>query len=128
MEEIGTAALQYLASLEYRPDAKAILGMIPLTGIYWVDEIPDHSQIRALPENEQSQVYRLFLIRKLVWRRKKLSQEDQEFWESIQKQIPGCPLFQRLEPSREIVRADKRIERQMDACEAALEAEVNGTN
>ena len=49
VEEIGTAALQYLASLEYRPDAKAILGMIPLTGIYWVDEIPDHSQLVRFP-------------------------------------------------------------------------------
>lgn len=128
MEEISAAALEYLASLEYRPDAEVVLGMIPLTGIYWDDEIPgDHERIRALPENERSQVYRLFCIRKWIWRRKELSREDQKFWESVQKQVPACPLFRRLKPSREIVRADKRIERQMDACEAALEAEANGS-
>ena len=126
MEKIGAAALNYLASLEYRPGAEMVLGTIPLTGIYWVDEIADHSQIRALPKNEQLQVYRLFCIRKSIWRRKELSREDQEFWASVQKQVPACPLFQRLEPSRGIVRADRRIERQMDACEAAMESELNG--
>ncbi len=125
MDKIGAAALKYLASLEYRPDADMVMGMIPLTGVYWVDEIPDHSQIRALPEREQLQIYRLFSIRKLIWRRKEISREDQEFWESVQQQVPACPLFQRLEPSREIVRADRRIERQMDACEAAMESELN---
>lgn len=126
--ETGAAALRYFASLVYRPDAGAVLGMIPLTGIYWVDEIPDHDQIAALPENERWQVYNLFLIRKLIWRKKELSLEDQWFWESVRKQVPACPLFQRLEPSREIVRADRRIERQMDRCEAALEAEARANS
>lgn len=127
METIGAAALQYLSSLVYRPDAGVVIGMIPLTGIYWTDEIPDHDLIRVLPEEDCHQVYRIFCIRKLIWRRKQLSLEDQEFWESAKSRVPACPLFQRLEPPRDIVRADRRIERQMDACEAALEVEPKKT-
>jgi hypothetical protein len=121
METIGAAALQYLSSLVYRPDEGVVVGMIPLTGIYWTDEIPDHDLIQALPEEDRHQVYRIFCIRKLIWRRKQLSPEDQELWESAKSHVPACPLFQRLEPTRDIVRADRRIERQMDACEAALD-------
>ena len=129
MKEIGAAALKYLASLEYRPDAEMVVGMIPLTGIYWVDEIPDnHQQISLLPEMERLQVYGLFCMRKLIWRGQHLSREQQELWQSVQTQVPNCPLFQRLEPSRTIVRADRRIERRMDACEAAMAAEVELKN
>ena len=128
METIGAAALQYLSSLVYRPDAGIVIGMIPLTGVYWRDEIPDHVVLlEDLPEEDCRQVLRLFCIRKLIWRRKQLSAEDLEFWESAKNQVPACPVFQRLEPSRDIVRADRSIERHMDACEAAfeLEAEAN---
>jgi predicted Rdx family selenoprotein len=124
METIGAAALQYLSSLVYRPDAGIVLGMIPWTGVYWTDEIPDSDLILALPEEDCHQVFRIFCIRQLIWRRKQLSLEDQEFWESAKSRVPTCPVFHRLEPSRDIVRADRRIERQMDACEAALEAEA----
>ena len=127
METIGAATLQYLSSLVYQLDAEVVVGMIPLTGIYWTDEIPDHDLIQALPKDDCHQVYRIFCIRKLIWRRKPLSTEDHEFWELARSRVPACPVFQRLEPSRDIVRADRRIERQMDACEAAFarEAEAN---
>ena len=128
METMSETGLNYLASLVYRPDAEVVVGMIPLTGIYWTDEIPDDGQLLALPEDDKWQVLRLFCIRKLIWRKKELSREAQDFWESAQKHAPGCPVFQRLEPSREIVRADRRIERQMDACEAALEAEARANS
>lgn len=131
METIGAAASQYFSSLVYRPDAGIVLGIIPWTGAYWTDEIPDSDLIQALPEEDCYQVWRIFGIRQLIWRRKQLSAEDLEFWESAKSRVPACPVFHRQEPSRDIVRADRRIERQMDACEAALdldpEAEVYET-
>ena len=98
--------------------------MIPWSRTYWTNERPDHDLIRAQPEEHGHQVFRIFCIRQLIWRRKQLSLEDQEFWESAKSRVSTCPVFHRLEPSRDIVRADRRIERQMDACEAALEAEA----
>ena len=98
--------------------------MIPFTGVYWTDEIPDSDLTQALPEEDCHQVWRIFGIRQLIWRRRQLSAEDLGFWGSARNRVSACPVFQRLEPSRDIVRADRRIERQMDACEAALELEA----
>ena len=128
MATIGTAALKYLSSLAYLPDADVVMGMIPFTGVYWVDEIPDHDLIQALPEEDCHQVYRVFCIRKLIWRREKLSPEQREFWHLVKSQVPGCPIFQRLKPSREVLRVDVCVEREFDAFEAAMEAEAEANS
>lgn len=124
MATIGAPALRYLSSLVHQPDAETVIGMIPFTGVYWTDEIPDHDLIQALPEDDRHQVYRVFAIRKLIWRRIKLNSEDREFWELVKNEVPGCPVFQRLKPSREVFRADVCVEREFDAFEDALEAEA----
>jgi hypothetical protein len=81
MASVSESVLRYFSSLVYRSDAGMVLGMIPFTGIYWTDEISDHKVIRALPEDDQWQVYRVFCIRKRIWRRWELDPESLAFWE-----------------------------------------------
>jgi len=128
MATIGAAALKYLSSLVYQPDADVVTGMIPFTGVYWMDEIPDHDLVHALPEEDCHQVHRVLGIRKLIWRRQKLSPETKDFWELVKNQVPNCPVFQRLKPSREVLRVDVCVEREFDAFEAAMEAEATANS
>jgi hypothetical protein len=126
MEEISAKVLKYFASLEYRPDAECVLGMIPFTGVYWADEIPDHDLITALGEKNRWRVYRLFAIRRLLWRRKPLEPDAREYWELIKSRVPDCPVFQRMRPSIEVLRADVCVNREFDKFEAEMDAELAG--
>jgi hypothetical protein len=124
MASVRERVLRYFSALVYRPDAGCVLGMIPFTGVYWDDEIPDHEAIEALGEEARWQVYRLFCLRRLLWRRVKLNAEQREFWESVKSQVPECPVFQRMRPSIEVLRADVCVNREFDAFEAAMDAEL----
>lgn len=111
MQKLGQAALDYLSALTYRPGAARLSSLLPLSGIYWEDEIPDLVRLMHLPEQELMQVYRLFHIRFKLWANEPLSFSDEEFWHDARSRVPRCPLFMRLHPSADDLRANDEAAR-----------------
>jgi hypothetical protein len=72
---------------------------MPLSGIYWDDEIPDLQALFLLGEDDVMQYLRLFAIRIRLWRGEALNHEDQNLWDMVRAQAPRCPVFMRLEIS-----------------------------
>ena len=93
---LNQTALAYLAALTYRDDAKRQICWIPVSGIYWDDEIPDLQELWKVPEDGLLQILRLFSIRYAIWRGESLSGDDQLFWDDAKSRLPGNPIFQRL--------------------------------
>lgn len=54
------ATLGFLSTLTYRADAKRQVCCLPLSGIYWEDEMPDIHYLIEIPENDRDQIFRLF--------------------------------------------------------------------
>jgi hypothetical protein len=69
---------------------------MPLSGIYWDDEIPDLRALLSLGEDDKMQYLCLFAIRIRLWRSEALSDEDQNLWDTVRTQVPTCPVFMRL--------------------------------
>jgi len=99
-----------LAALPFRADAKRRVCILPLGSIYWEDEMPDLAQLMKLPENDRNAVLRLFSLRFKIWDRQHLSDDEQRFWDEVQKQAPGWAFFRRLELSAEDQRAREEAE------------------
>ena len=92
---LDSAVVSCLSKLSYRPDASQQVCIIPLSGIYWDDEMPAASELFRLAESSQMQIFRLFSIRYKLWDGETLSMEDQQFWDSARAQVPGAAIFQR---------------------------------
>jgi hypothetical protein len=93
---LDSAVVSCLSKLSYRPDAAQQVCIIPLSGIYWEDEMPAMSELFRLAESSQLQIFRLFSIRYKLWDGETLSMEDQQFWDSARAQVPGAAIFQRI--------------------------------
>jgi len=119
VEIISQAAVEYLPTHKYRADAAEMVSLIPLSGIYWEDEI-DFAQVHQLSEQDQHHIWWLFAIRKRIWKAEVLNSTDQEFWEATRDLVPHCPLFRRLDPSPDVIHADACIERELDEFEEHL--------
>ena len=99
---------EILSSLPSRPDAKELISIHPYLGIAWDDETVDGAVLRDLPEAEQRQYWRLFVIREGIWRRAELIPADRELWEAAKAAAPDHGLFQRLTRSAEELAEDER--------------------
>ncbi|HMK22231.1 MAG TPA: hypothetical protein VK466_07835 [Terriglobales bacterium] len=119
IEMISQAAVEYLSGLKYRADAEQMVSLIPLSGIYWEDEI-DFAQLHQLSEQDQHHILWLFGIRKKIWKSEVLNSSDQKFWQATRNLVPHCPLFWRVDPSPDVIRADACIERELDVFEEHL--------
>jgi hypothetical protein len=108
---LSEAAVAFLSPLRYRADAERRSSLLPLGGIYWVDELPDFALLLKLPEDDRNLIYRLFNIRFKIWNREALSVADQSFWEIARSQVSTYPLFQRLELSADDQRAQDEVVR-----------------
>ncbi|MCI0352807.1 MAG: hypothetical protein L0Z53_25580 [Acidobacteriales bacterium] len=53
LKMLSEATIGRLSELKYRSDAQWRVCLIPLTGIFWEDEMPDIRQFMALPEDDQ---------------------------------------------------------------------------
>jgi hypothetical protein len=83
---------------------------MPLSGIYWDDEIPDHGALFSLGEDDKMQYLRLLAIRIRLWRSEALNDEDQNLWDTVRILVPTCPVFMRLEISDD----DRKTQREAE--------------
>ena len=107
---LSDTTIAYLSTLSYRADAARRNCWLPLSGIYWEDEIPDFRRLRSLPDQDQYEIWRLFGIRLKIWSDATLSDDDQQFWDAARSLVPNFPLFQRLNPTPEELREQEEIE------------------
>jgi hypothetical protein len=114
MQALYQGALDYLSALTFHPDAEKRVCWLPLSGIYWQDEIPDLMMLTKVEERSRNQIYRLFAIRFKIWADERLTDEDQEFWDSARWDVPSCPIFQRLNPSEEDMRENHAVQSQVE--------------
>ena len=61
-----------------------------------------------------------FEHRKKIWKAEVLNSSDQKFWQATRNLVPHCPLFWRVDPSPDVIRADACIERELDVFEEHL--------
>jgi len=87
--------LQVLSTLNYQADAKRQVSWLPLSGIYWEDELPDLPYLDKIPENDRNQILRLFASRVRLWKGEALSDTQQQLWDATYSQIPQWAFFQR---------------------------------
>jgi hypothetical protein len=113
IDMLSQTAIDFLSPLTYQVNAKRQFCFLPLGGIYWEDEIPDHRALLNLPERERNMVYRLFSIRFKIWNGEKLSAGDQNYWDEARMQVPKYALFQRLRLSDEDRQAQETVEREL---------------
>jgi hypothetical protein len=97
------------AALPFRADAERSVCILPLGSIYWEDEMPDLAQLMKLPENDRNAVWRLFSLRFKIWDRERLCDDEQRFWDEVQKQAPGWAILP--QPSAE----DQRVREETEA-------------
>jgi len=95
------ATLGFLSTLTYRADAKRRVCYLPLSGIYWEDEMPDILFRYGIPQNELDDVLRLFAIRVRLWKGQVLSDREQQLWDETYSQVPQWAFFQRNHISAE---------------------------
>ncbi len=88
--------LAYLSTLTYRVDAAQKVCWLPLSGIYWEDELPDIHDLTRIPKDDRNQILRLFGMRLRIWKGEALSDECQLFWDEMHWQVPEWAFFQRL--------------------------------
>lgn len=119
------STVEYLTQLTYRADAKRRVCLLPVTGIYWEDEIPDFMRLTKLAKEAQYEVLRLFAIRHRIWNLESLSEDDKSFWDDAQLQAPQYALFRRLELSATDRKLQNRIVRETDQAFREIEADAD---
>ena len=113
--------LGFLSTLTYQADAKRLVCWMPLSGIYWEDELPDIHLLNKIPENEREQILRLFTTRVRVWKGEVLSDKEQQLWDATYSQVPQWAFFQRDHISVDDQHAQENAEQGgADALEALL--------
>jgi hypothetical protein len=117
---LSEAAKKYLSSLVYSKYAERKCSMIPLSGIYWSDEIPDFHILKQMSDEARGDIYRLFRIRYNLWDSVELSPEDLEFLEVARLIAPDCPIFKRLVPSDDELLTQKEIREEMSSIYAMM--------
>jgi hypothetical protein len=109
---LSQTTIGYLSTLTYRHNAKRGVCWLPLSGIYWEDEMPDISHLWKMPKDDQHQVLRLFGIRARIWKGETLPDAEQRFWNAAQSLVPDWAFFQRQEVSVTDLRAQEEAERE----------------
>jgi hypothetical protein len=107
---LSQSLVAYMSALTYRAESMRLVSLMPLSGIYWDDEIPDLTALFSLGEDDKMQYLRLFAIRIRLWRGEALNGEDQNLWDTARTQVPTCPVFMRLNISED----DRKIQREAE--------------
>jgi hypothetical protein len=118
-------AKAYLDTLCFEDDAPLKACYLPLSGIYWQDEIPDMTAFARLPDVALRDVLALFGIRVKIWRHDELPAEDLQFWAAARIQVPDCPIFRRLAASAVEIAADEQIKEAADDMFVGLLADAD---
>jgi hypothetical protein len=106
----------YLSTLTYRADAERRVCWLPLSGIYWEDELPDIEHLRTIPQDDFTQILRLFGIRKILWKDWPLAEDDERFWDKTRSQVPSWAFFRRKTISADDQLAQEEADRGADEC------------
>src|SRR5689334_9451460 len=103
-----------LAEFTYRPDAKRQVCILPLTGIYWDDELPDIRELMKIPEDDRDEMFRLFGLRRKLWRGMTLQPDEQQLWDTARSEMPRWAFFSRLAISADDQRAQFQVEQETE--------------
>jgi len=122
---LSEITVAHLSTLTYRADAVMKVCWLPLSGIYWEDELPDMGDLRSMPEEDVHQILRLFGTRVRIWRGEALSDESQMFWDEMRAQVRAWAFFQRLTLSADHQRAQTEAEQASTVVHEALLADVD---
>ena len=87
--------------------------------------MPDLGAFLKVPEERRLGITHLFRIRFVIWSGEPLSDGDHTFWESCRQQVPDFPLFRRLKLSQEDQKAQEDIERQATSFLDAMHREFD---
>ncbi len=117
---LSDGALQYIQPLKLDPNAKRLICMAPLGGIFWDDEIPDFRRLMSMSDQDRDSILRLFAIRFRLWAGETLDNDDQAYWDAAIAQVPDFPLFHRISLSDDDRVAQHAAERETDATFEAL--------
>jgi len=118
---LSEATLRLLATLTYQADAKRQVCWLPLSGIFWEDELPDIRYLMKIPEDDRNQIFRLFSIRVRLWKGEPLADTERQFWDTTFSQVPSWAFFRRQKISDDDQHAQEKAERcAADALEALL--------
>jgi hypothetical protein len=101
-----------LSALTYRADAKRQVCLLPLGGIFWDDEMPQMRDFVHIPEEDRTQILRMFGIRLSHWKGETLTESDHKFWDEINLKAPTWALFRRQHISAEDLLAQNEAEEQ----------------
>ena len=121
---LSETTLGFLSTLTYRADAKRQACWLPLSGIYWEDEMPEIILLN-IPTDDLHQILRLFSIRVRLWKGVVVSDADQQFWDATYSRVPHWAFFQRKEISAD----DQNAQVDAEQCAAdVLEALLTDAN
>jgi hypothetical protein len=113
-------------TLTYRADARRGVSWMPLGGIFWEDELPNHNQVLLeIPEDDRCHIIRLFGLRVLLWNGQTLRDEDQQFWDTAHSLVPRWAFFDRLSVSAEDRYEQEEMAKQVDEIYEALFADAD---
>jgi hypothetical protein len=123
---LSKATATYLNMLTYRADAGVGSSWMPLGGIYWEDELPEHNQFfLRIPEGDRHDILRLFGIRVRLWSGQALGREDQQFWDTTQSLVPRWAFFKRLMVSADELHAQEELAKAAEEVFEALCADAD---
>jgi hypothetical protein len=122
---LSETTLGFLSTLTYRADAKRLICWLPLSGIYWDDEMPAIRQLIRLPEDDRKQILRLFGIRQRLWKGEALADVEQQFWDETYLRVPHWAFFQRQQISADDNRVQEDAERSAEDAWKTLLADAD---
>ena len=108
---LSPSLVTYMSALTYQAESKRLVSLMPLSGIYWDDEIPDLDALFSLGEDDKMQYLRLFAIRIRLWRGEALNvRKTRTCGIRYVTQVPTCPVFMRSEYFKE----DRKTQREAE--------------
>jgi hypothetical protein len=114
VEMLSDIAVKQLSALTFRSESKRLVNILPFGSIYWADEMPDVQQFILCPEQDRTNILRMFSTRIKLWDAEALSDEEINLWNSIHSQVPNWALFQRLTLNDEDRLAREEAKRQVE--------------
>ncbi|MCP4143178.1 MAG: hypothetical protein GY755_23305 [Chloroflexi bacterium] len=83
MKELSIKAIELFKPLKVNENAEIHQSILPYSGIYWGDEIPDKKKFFKLSEEDRNIIWSIMEIRRKLWCKENLKDSDTIQWESI---------------------------------------------
>ena len=99
----------YIRDMKYNPEAGIISNYLPLTMLYWEDEITEEVA-DTWSEDDKFWIYILVRIRCEMWKGNLVEDEDMEIWDHCLSTYPDCPIFKRINVDQSIIDSQLALE------------------